>query len=226
MAVGNQCEYLGAPIWDRQYHQMFPIICLMMCICYLWCLYILRVSVFIAQNLTYILLFYINSAVTYAVLRTRKIKPEICVVGTVSFTFLTYVFYRYVQHMMLIAIYTIPLAILICLWIFEDDRVVRYGKGFFHYKRNWAVILFSILIVNSGIGYYTVFACFFFLVAGIYKTVDRRSILGIQQFLSQLITTLICMGVTVSGYVIDILQGNNSVMTSLRSYGDAVTFMH
>lgn len=213
-------EYLGAPFGtDRSsnvsYYLFNDVHLLSMVLVYL------TGSVFIAQNLTYILLFYINSAVTYAVLRTRKIKPEICVVGTVSFTFLTYVFYRYVSHMMLTAIYTIPLAILICLWIFEDDRVVRYGKGFFHYKRNWSVILFSILIVNSGIGYYTVFACFFFLVAGIYKTVDRRSILGIQQFLSQLITTLICMGVTVSGYVIDILQGNNSVMTSLRSYGDA-----
>lgn len=178
-------------------------------------------SVFLAQNLTYILLFYINSAVTYAVLRTRKIHPAISVVGTISFTFLTYVFYRNVSHMMLTPIYTIPLAILICLWIFEDDRVARYGKGFFHYKRNWAVILFSILIVNSGIGYYTVFASFFFMVAGIYKTVEKRSFLGIQQFLSQLVTTIICMGVTLSGYVINVLQGKNSVMTSLRSYGDA-----
>lgn len=213
-------EYLGAPFGtDRSsnisYYLFNDVHLLSMALVYL------TGSVFMAQNLTYILLFYINSAVTYAVLSVRKINPGISIVGTISFTFLTYVFYRNVSHMMLTPIYTIPLAILICLWIFEDDRVARYGKGFFHYKRNWAVILFSILIVNSGIGYYTVFACFFFMVAGIYKTVERRSFLGIQQFLSQVVTTFICMGVTISGYVIDVLQGKNSVMTSLRSYGDA-----
>lgn len=178
-------------------------------------------SIFLAQNLTYLFVFYLNSGITYAVLCARKINPMISCVGAISFTFLNYVFYRNVSHMMLVPIYTIPLAILICLWIFEDDKVCNIGKGFFHYKRNWLAILFSILIVNSGIGYYMVFACFFFMIAGVYKSVERRSFIGIKQFLTQLLCIVVSLLVTISGYIIDVLRGNNSVMTSLRSYGDA-----
>lgn len=213
-------DYLGAPFGTNRssnisYYLFNDVHLMSMLFVYL------TGSVFMAQNLTYIALFYVNSAVTYGVLRSRKITVPICITGTISFTFLNYIFYRNVSHIMLTPVYTIPLAILICLWIFEDDKVCVFGKDFFKHKRNWFVILFSILIVNSGIGYYAVFACFFFMITGIYKTVEKKSWGGIIQFLCQIILTVLCMGVTVSGYIFDVLQGKNAVMTSLRSYGDA-----
>jgi|GEM_PF-117935 len=178
-------------------------------------------SVFLSQNMTYILLFYLNSGVTYAILRNRKINPFFSVIGALTFTFSYYVFYRNVSHMMLTPIYTIPLAILICLWIFEDDSVLRISKTFFKNRRNIAIIIFSFLIVNSGIGYYTVFACFFFMIVGIYKSFDSKSLLGIKQFFIELFITVICLLFTIAGYILSSFNGKNAVMTSLRSYGDA-----
>lgn len=88
---------------------------------------------------------------------------------------------------MLSAVWTIPLAILLCLWIVEDDEFLRFKRGWYRYRRNRLGILFAFFIVNNGIGYYAAFTCIFLVLAGLFKSLDRRSLKGLVQTAEQIL---------------------------------------
>jgi hypothetical protein len=88
---------------------------------------------------------------------------------------------------MLSAVWTIPLTILLCLWIVEDDEFLRFKRGWYRYRRNCLGILFAFFIVNNGIGYYAAFTCIFLVLAGLFKSLNRRSLKGLVQAAEQIL---------------------------------------
>ena len=86
--------------------------------------------------------------------RYLRVRSWLSVAGALTFGFCPYVQYRLGGHQCLAAVYCIPLVLLLCLWCWEDPRFNRPGKGWAHYPRNWAALLFAFLIANNGIVYY------------------------------------------------------------------------
>ena len=78
-------------------------------------------SIGAADNLTFFTLIFLIALVSYLVLRSRKIDLFFSVAGALSFAFLPYLFFRNELHLMLSAYYCVPLSILLCVWIDEDD---------------------------------------------------------------------------------------------------------
>lgn len=164
-------------------------------------------SVGMAVNLTFFTVVLLTALVSYAVMRSRQIDPFVAMCGAAVYSTLPYLFLRNISHMMLAALECIPLAVLLCIWIYEDDRFWKFGKGFWRYRRNLAGILFGFLIANNGIGYYAVFSCMMFVVAGVSRSFKTRSWRGIVQAVCQTGTVVVSLCVLLSGYFVSILNG-------------------
>lgn len=176
-------------------------------------------NVAFAVNLTYFVLFYFNSITAFCVMIVRKINWLISSIGAILFSCLPYVFLRGTPHIMLSAMYTIPLAILICLWIWEDDNFLKLNKNFLKYKKNYIFILMAFILVNSGIGYYTAFSCLLILVSGISATLYNKNSDGFKRAISAIGIVIIQFTICISGFLIYTFKSNAS-HTTIRSIGD------
>ncbi|MBE5845304.1 MAG: hypothetical protein E7302_14220 [Butyrivibrio sp.] len=121
-------------------------------------------DVFTTANIQYMLTFPFCMIIAYIVLRNLGIKMILALLGAVTYGFAPAAFSRGIHHYCLAACYFIPLAILLCVWLYEDERFFALDKGFFKYKRNWAGIVIALLIANNGIAYYPFFTCFYIAV--------------------------------------------------------------
>ncbi len=124
-------------------------------------------------NLTVFLLFFLIAGTAYYVLREMGVRSEFAVVGAVVFDFIYYHYVRLIGHFSLSAYEFVPLSILLCIWLWRDDKMFE-GKNFFKYKKNYIVLLFSLLIANNGIAYYPFFTCMFLGITGVSKAIKEK----------------------------------------------------
>lgn len=129
-----------------------------------------------AVNLQYILLFPLIALICYFVMKSLKIKDLIAIIGSLTFAFSPYIFYRGMVHTVLSTYQFVPLSILLCIWMYQDDNFFNINKQFFKYKRNYLAIIFCILIANNGIAYYPFFTCFFLCITGFFKTINKKKL--------------------------------------------------
>lgn len=123
-------------------------------------------------NLRVISIPFLNVLMAFYVLRALKLNRLVSYAGAFAYGTCFFVRSR-MGHIGLMFCGVVPLAILICIWCFEDDHLLRL-KTLFTYKRNWLMVLFSLLIANSGISYYAFFSCFFLGVTALYQLVNKR----------------------------------------------------
>ena len=132
-----------------------------------------------AANLTFLAVFYLIAIVSYIVLRQLNLKEWLAASGALVYAFLAFVFMRGLGHIALSSYYFVPLAVLMAIWVYEDERFMLICKDFFKYKKNIAGIIMALLVATQGIGYWQVFGCFFILiamVAGFLRTKDWKYI--------------------------------------------------
>lgn len=130
----------------------------------------------LAVNLTYISAFYLIALVSYIVLRLLGLKRWTAASGSLVYAFLSFIFMRGMAHISLCSYYFVPLAVLMAVWVYEDERFMAPKKGFFRYRRNIGGIVMAFLIASQGIGYWQVFACFFVLVASVTSVIRTKSL--------------------------------------------------
>ena len=141
---------------------------------FLWVCSRFTKDVGVLYNLYTLAIPFANTLFCYFVLRYLKVRTWLAVAGALSFGFCPYVQYRMGGHQCLAAVYCIPLLLLLCLWCWEDPRFNRPGKGWAHYPRNWAALVFALLIANNGIIYYPYFGCFFLCVVALCALLRQR----------------------------------------------------
>lgn len=120
----------------------------------------------VIHNLFVFLSFYLSAFVMWLVLKNIKVSAGLSILGAWAFSFSPYAIQRSGGHTMLIFTAFIPLAILMCWWLFSDEKFMRKGE-FFKYPRNRWAVLFCLLLSSTGIVYYTYFSCFLFCVTTI-----------------------------------------------------------
>lgn len=130
----------------------------------------------LAANLTYISAFYLIALVSYIVLRLLGLKRCTAASGGLVYAFLSFIFMRGMAHIGLSSYYFVPLAVLMAVWVYEDERFMAPKKGFFKYRRNIGGIVMAFLIASQGIGYWQVFACFFVMVAAVTAVIRTKSL--------------------------------------------------
>ncbi len=130
----------------------------------------------LAANLTYISAFYLIALVSYIVLRLLELRKWSAASGGLVYAFLSFIFMRGMAHISLCSYYFVPLAVLMAVWVYEDESFMAPKKGFFKYHRNIGGIVMAFLIASQGIGYWQVFACFFVLVAAVTAVIRNKSL--------------------------------------------------
>jgi phosphoglycerol transferase len=128
----------------------------------------------VAVNVTFLLLFPMITLFSYFALRQMRIRPWISAAGALTYAFMPYLFMRGMNHFVLACYYFVPISILYCVWIYEDERFFSIKKGFFKYWKNYFAIIMSFLIANNGISYYPFFTCFFLVIAGVVKAIREK----------------------------------------------------
>ncbi|MBQ4283427.1 MAG: hypothetical protein IJB96_05805 [Lachnospira sp.] len=131
---------------------------------------------FAAANLVFFSIFYIASLVMYIVMRLLGTKKWISGAGALVYAFLAFVFMRGVGHLSLSSHYFVPFAVLMAIWVYEDERFMMPRKGFFKYKRNIGGLVMAALVATQGIGYWQVFGCFVILVATVSAWAKKPSV--------------------------------------------------
>ncbi len=164
-----------------------------------------------AQWLTSITLMFLNFISAYVVLLLRKINPYVSVGGALLFAFQYYFRARIVGHIMLMALWTIPLYILLCLWIIDDNEYLKFDKSFFFNKKNIGSLIISALVINSGIGYYPFFGCMLIVLTGIMKSIYYRKSTGIIQMLKQIVFIGVFEIINLSYFLYSIISKGNTI---------------
>ena len=128
----------------------------------------------VVLNLRIICIPVLNTLMAFYALRRLKLNHLVSCAGAFAFGTCYFVRAR-MGHIGLMFCGVIPLAVVLCIWCLQDDQLLRL-KTLLTYKRNWLVVLFSILIANSGIAYYAFFTCFFLGITALYQLLntDRR----------------------------------------------------
>lgn len=130
----------------------------------------------LAVNLLFLLLFPMISLSSYFVLRQMRVKQWVAVGGALTYAFMPYLFMRGMNHFVLASYYFVPVSILYCVWIYQDDNFMCFNKGFFKNWKNWFAIILSACIANNGIAYYAFFTCFFLVVTGLVKALKDKKL--------------------------------------------------
>lgn len=172
-------------------------------------------------NFTYLSAFYLISLISYIVLRCVKIKRWISVAGSITYAFLPFIFIRNQEHLVLSCYYFIPLLVLLCLWIYEDDSFLKLNKDFFKYPRNIAAIVMTCCIANSGIVYWQFFGCFFLAVTAFVNVVRTKKLRFVRQAILCIVGILIFMILGCMPEIIDMLSGGSGIAGRVRSIPDA-----
>lgn len=142
-------------------------------------------------SIAYFMIFPITAISSFFVFRALKISRFMSIFGSLTFTFLPFVFMRNIGHYVLSAIYFIPLSILLCIWLYERDDLLIPTKNFKEFmKNNIIAIIFIILISNNGIAYYPFFTCYLIIIAMISKLLKTKNTKTVIPFIISI--ALIC----------------------------------
>ncbi|HZN12281.1 MAG TPA: hypothetical protein VFC61_11405, partial [Blastocatellia bacterium] len=117
-------------------------------------------------NLFYLLTFPLTTLAALYVLRRLRVSALPALLAGLLYTFTTYHLSRGQHHLMYTAYYAVPLIVLVILWATAGE--VK-GRG------RWVFSLAAcVLIASTGGVYYSFFACYLLLVAGLFLAVFRR----------------------------------------------------
>lgn len=92
------------------------------------------ISIFIQSpidivSIAYFMIFPITAIISFYSLRNLKISKFMSIFGSLTFTFIPFMFMRNIAHYILSTIYFIPLSILLCIWLYEKDDLLMPAKN-------------------------------------------------------------------------------------------------
>lgn len=213
-----ETERLGAP-YGAQYYDFMPDSLLNVDNFLLKFFGLFTNDVVLNVNLTVFFLFFVVAATAYYAMRQMGVRNDFAVMGALSFDFMYYHFMRLVSHFSLGACEFVPLSVLLCVWLWKDEQLFAFGKGFFRYKKNYAVIVFAFLIANNGIAYYAFFTCMFLGITGVSKAIKERKLRPLGKMCGMIAWIVVFLITALIPSLLYQIQ-NGSLLTS-RQVGDS-----
>lgn len=173
-------------------------------------------GVFKGLNIAYFLLFPITSMISCLVMKQCNISNLWAILGSITYSFLPYRLLRNTSHLFLNCYFQIPIAILLCFWLIQDDKFLTANKNFFKYRRNIIGIISFLFIAYTGI-YYAFFTVFFVCVSVVLKAVNRKKIIYIKNGLVACASICIPLMISYIPYIIFRLNYGVNIEKPTRS---------
>jgi hypothetical protein len=173
-------------------------------------------------NVYFILTFILVTITTLFVFRKLGLSPLVSIVGSLLFAFAPYHFLQGEMHLNLSAYYLIPLFVLVCLWLFEEDFSLKlyrtYEGGNRHVNGRAIGAILICLFTGATFIYYPYFSCFFLIIAGAGAAIGLRKW---QPLFNSLILIVIVVAVVIAfdipALVYQIQNGSNHAIVRLPS---------
>jgi phosphoglycerol transferase len=137
-------------------------------------------NTWLAINLFYLLTYPLIAISSLFVMRRLGVAVAPAVFCSLLYAFLFYHFYRNVGHLKLGAYFLVPLVVLVILWLFRPGAIFfraadeSEGRGERRTGHIVAALLICFAFVSSHV-YYSFFACFFLLLAGLLACWSRAT---------------------------------------------------
>ncbi len=147
----------------------------------------------LAANVGFLAIYYLTVLVCYWALRLLKIRQWIAASGSLVFGFMSFAFMRGMAHIGLTCYFFVPLAVLMAVWLYEDEKFMHINRDFFRYRRNYLGLIMCFLVATQGLGYWQLFACCFIFLAAIMGALRNKKI----SYLYRGITCVICIVISV-----------------------------
>lgn len=209
---------LGAP-FGAEYHDFMPDALMNVDNLLIKFFGIFTDDIILNVNLTVFFLFFAIAGTAYYALRQMGVRNDFAIMGAVTFDFMYYHFMRMIAHFSLGAYEFVPLSVLLCVWLWKDEKLFVYGKEFFRYKKNYLVILFALLIANNGIAYYAFFTCMFLGITGISKTIKEKKLRYLGKMCGMIAPIVLFMAVSLIPSML--YQLENGFLLTSRQIGDS-----
>jgi phosphoglycerol transferase len=133
-------------------------------------------------NLYFLLTFPLTAVAALFVFRRFGVPRAPALVGCLLFAALPYHFYRGDRHLFLASYFLVPLAVMVCLWVYLDGGILfQYddpeGRPRLKLRDRKAMTsLVVCLLLGSGGIYYACFTCYLLVVAGCGAAMLRRQV--------------------------------------------------
>lgn len=176
---------------------------------------IMTKNVGMSVNLTFFTLIFLNALFAFLFFRYRKLEVMISLLGAILFAFQPYVLMRNIGHIMLAAVYTIPICFFLCFEIAENDNYLKKCTA-----RTMCHLTCMFLIINSGIGYYTFFSCFFIIVTGIIISFEKRNMTYLWKSIKSVAIMAIMLILILARMLVSFIQSGGGLIQTPRSFGD------
>lgn len=137
-------------------------------------LWICHSNIIAAVNCQLLLTHALCGMFSFYVLRKLQVSNFLSFLGATTFASSTYLFIRSINHIELTACEFVPISVLLCIWIYEDDTFLKIQKGFFRNKKNLLGIVFLLLLAQNGLSYYPFFTCFLIFVTALIKFLESK----------------------------------------------------
>lgn len=169
----------------------------------------------VAVNIHNIIIPTIIAIVSYLVMKNLGIQNLICICGSIVYAFLPFYFLRMYCHFYLASYYLVPVSVMLCFWILEDDNFFKF-EGFFKNRRNLLAMLFCFLIVNDGNGYYSFFTAIIIFITGISLAIKNKNIKNAFPAMNLLLTIIAFLSINLlPGFIYTSMHGD--VLVGKRS---------
>lgn len=178
-------------------------------------------NVALSANLTFLSMFYMIALVTYIACRLLKLSHWISAGAGLVYSTLAFAFIRGLTHLQLTAYFFVPLAFVMAIWIYEDEKFMLLGKGFFRYKRNIGGLVMAALISSAGIGYWQIFSCFIMLVSLLAKYLRTKDKKVFNRGWTSIFSVVLFLLIGIIPEIITILTGKFNMAGRVRSLADS-----
>lgn len=178
-------------------------------------------DIVVAFNIQNLLAFPMIAIVSYLVMKWLKINDVISICGSLVFALSPYVFLRMCGHFFLAYCYFVPLSILLCFWLLENENFFVVNINFFKNRYNLWAIVFCFLIANNGNSYYAPITVIFIIITGVAAALKNKNSKTLLK--SAYLSFIICLFVFINlvpHLVYDIRNGANA-MVAQRSACEA-----
>jgi|GEM_PF-1308416 len=177
----------------------------------------------IAIKIEYLLASLFTVCTSFYVLRKMKVSYLLSFCGAITYALLPFYFLRGIRHLTLSMYQFVPLSVLLCYWCYKQEIFSIKFSEMLHNKKNYLALFFILLITNNGIGYYSIFTCFFLLITGIIQVCENKKVSYLKSsFISISLITLFFL-ITVIPFFIHINSvGKNPLAVQRNPIGSDV----
>ncbi len=127
-------------------------------------------------NIFYLLTFPLTTLTSMLVFRQFKISYSSSIFGSLIYTFVPYHFLRGEGHLFLSTYYLVPLAIMVILWIYEDNTSIFDSGKINLFNLKFLISAAICILMGSTFVYYAFFSCYFLMISGVVLFLSKRDI--------------------------------------------------